>query len=365
MTPNGKVDRKALPEPGVSTLRRENPPETYDEQKLAAIWQAVLKVDQVYRDDDFFDLGGHSLLIARLLRRIQADYGIRLPMAALFRAPKLADMAALITSDQPIDASALIPIQPHGTRPAILWLDGGSTFIPLADRLGTDQPFFGISVDAVLEAAGGCPKSFDEAARLVVATLREVQPQGPYRIGGWCTSGILAFAVASQLRAAGEEVPLLMLVHAFHPVKARKIGSIRFFISKLRFHIGKSVHQPKGERLSYFFERLRGMSDAAALAGGREAVLQPKLRSALDRAAIHYTPKPYDGAVVLFQPSEHPDVLDFEQDWAHDVAGPFTSHVVPGGHRTMLEPPFVDSFAAMLKPVLDSVGEAPDQRLAS
>ncbi|GAA0336736.1 hypothetical protein GCM10009087_54010 [Sphingomonas oligophenolica] len=365
MTPNGKVDRKALPEPGVSTTRRETPPETYDEQKLAAIWQAVLKVDQVYRDDDFFDLGGHSLLIARLLRRIQADYGIKLPMAALFRAPKLADMAALITSDQPIDASALIPIQPHGTRPAILWLDGGSTFIPLADRLGTDQPFFGISVDAVLDAAGGCPKSFEEAARLVVATLREVQPHGPYRIGGWCTSGILAFAVASQLRAAGEDVPLLMLVHAFHPVKARRIGSVRFFLSKLRFHIGKSLHQPKGKRLSYFFERLQGMSDAAALAGGREAVLQPKLRSALDRAAIHYTPKPYDGAVVLFQPSEHPDVLDFEQDWAKDVTGGFTGHVVPGGHRTMLEPPFVDTFAALLQPVLDSVEEPPRERLAS
>jgi amino acid adenylation domain-containing protein len=365
MTPNGKVDRKALPEPGVSTDRIASPPETPEEEKLAAIWQSVLKVDTVYRDDDFFDLGGHSLLIARLLRRIQADYGIKLPMAALFRAPKLADMAALITSDQPIDASALIPIQPHGTRPAILWLDGGSTFIPLADRLGTDQPFFGISVDGVLDAAGGCPKSFEEAAALVVATLREVQPHGPYRIGGWCTSGILAFAVASQLRAAGEDVALLMLVHAFHPVKARKIGSVRFFLSKLRFHIGKSLAQPKGKKLGYFFERLQGMSDAAALAGGREAVLQPKLRSALDRIAIQYDPPPYDGDVVLFQPSEHPDVLDFEEDWANDVTGTFTAYVVPGGHRTILEPPFVDSFAAMLKPELDRAGAAPPQRLAS
>ena len=355
MTPNGKVDRKALPEPGVSTDRAVAPPETPAEQKLAAIWQAVLKVETVYRDDDFFDLGGHSLLIARLLRRIEADYGIRLPMAALFRAPRLADMAALIDSDQPIEASALIPIQPLGSKPAILWLDGGSTFIPLADRLGTDQPFFGISVDGILEAAGGCPKTLEEAARLVVGTLREVQPHGPYRLGGWCTSGILAFAVAAQLRATGEEVPLLMLVHAFHPVQARKIGSVRFFMSKLRFHIGKSLRQPKGERLSYFFARLQGMSDAAALAGGREAVLQPKLRSALDHAAVLYTPSPYEGDVVLFQPSDHPDVLDFERDWATDVRGRFTAHVVTGGHRTMLEPPHVDEFAALLKAALDRV----------
>ena len=72
-----------------------------------------------------------------------------------------------------------------------------------------------------------------------------------------------------------------------------------------------------------------------------------------------------DRDVVLFQPSEHPDVLDFEADWANDVTGSFTAHVVPGGHRTMLEPPFVDSFAAMLKPALDQAAAPPPQRLAS
>ena len=354
MTPNGKVDRKALPEPGVATGRRETPPETWEEQKLAAIWQAVLKVDQVFRDDDFFELGGHSLLIARLLRRIEADYGIRLPMAALFRAPRLADMAALITSDK-IEASAVIPIQPRGSRPAILWLDGGSTFIPLADRLGIDQPFYGISVDAVLEAAGGCPKHFEDAARLVADTIRETQPKGPYRIGGWCTSGILAYAVAAELLPARRRgVALLMLVHAFYPVTARRIGAVRFFLSKFRFHIRQSMLQPRGERGKYFIERLRGLSDAAALAGGREAVLQPKLRTALDRAALHYTPPVYEGDVVLFQPSEHPEVLDFVEDWKRIVTGDFASHVVPGGHRTMLEAPSVDVFAALLKPALAS-----------
>jgi amino acid adenylation domain-containing protein len=349
LTPNGKIDRNALPEPGAAKSSASEPPATPDEERLAAIWRDVLKADMVSRRDDFFDLGGHSLLVARLLRRIEADYGIKVSMAALFRAPRLADMAELIASGRDIDSPVVAAIQPLGSATPILWLDGGSTFRPLAERLGTDQPFFGISVDVVLDSAGGCPRRLEDAARLLVAAIREAQPRGPYRLGGWCTSGILAYAVAAQMRAEGDDVALLMLIHAFHPVKARTIGEIHYFISKLRFHIGQSMRQPKGARWTYFRERLRGMSDAAALAGGREAVLQPALRSALDKIALAYTPPPYDGPVMLFQPAEHPDVLDFIDDWKAQVTGPFFSHIIAGGHRTMLEAPYVDDLAATLR----------------
>jgi amino acid adenylation domain-containing protein len=354
LTPNGKVDRNALPEPGVSTSRNTEPPATPEEVRLAAIWSAVLQVEDISRHDDFFDLGGHSLLIARLLRRVQAEYNIRLPMAALFRAPKLCDMAELIATGAAAEKpSPIVPIQPHGTQRPLLWLDGGSTFLPLSERLGTDQPFLGISVDAILEQAGGCPKKLEDAAVLVAATLREAQPVGPYRIGGWCTSGILAYAVAQEMRRAGDEVELLMLVHAFHPEKARTIGEVRFFFSKFQFHIGQSMAQPKGQRLRYFYERLRGLSDAAALRGGREAVLQPKLRTQLDKAAMKYSTPAYDGDMILFQPSDHPTVLDFVEDWRKVARGGFAAHVVAGGHRTMLEPPNVDHFAELLKAALD------------
>jgi amino acid adenylation domain-containing protein len=362
LTPNGKADRAALPEPGAAIGRQAEPPATPDEARLAAIWRAVLKVDTVARSDDFFDLGGHSLLVARLLRRIEKDYGIKVPMAALFRAPRLADMAELIASGRDIESPVVAPIQPLGSATPILWLDGGSTFRPLAERLGTDQPFFGISIDVVLNAAGGCPKRIEDVAKLLVAAIREAQPTGPYRLGGWCTSGIVAYAVAAQLRAEGEDVPLLMLIHAFHPVKARSIGSARFFVSKLRFHINQSMRQPQGARWHYFLARLQGMSDAAALAGGREAVLQPALRSALDRITLRYVPPRYDGTVMLFQPAEHPDVLDFVEDWKGQVTGRFSSHVIAGGHRTMLEPPYVDALAATLRPALAETADTPRHR---
>lgn len=345
LTPNGKIDRKALPEPGRSLTRDANPPATYEEERLAGIWRVVLQIEDINRDDDFFDLGGHSLLVARLLRRIEAEYGMRLPMAAVFRAPNLCEMTELITSGQPVEQPVLIPIQPRGEEPAIIWLDGGSTFLPLAERLGNDQPFLGLSVDVVLEGTGGCPRKFEEVARRTVLALREIQPQGPYRLGGWCTSGILAYAVAHRLRAQGEEVPLLMLAHPFHPGRARELGAIRLFFSKVRFHLDQSLAQPKGERWRYFRERLRGLSDAAAMRGGREAVLQPKLRTQLDRAASRYMPPDYDGNVMLFQPEEHPIGFDFISDWRKHVKGLFEAFTLPGGHRTMLEMPHVETFA--------------------
>ena len=359
LTPNGKVDRAQLLPPGARAREHKEPPATPAEQRLGYIWQAVLKVDEVFREDDFFDLGGHSLLIARLLRRIEADYGRRVPMAALFRAPKLRDMAGLIEAESPLERPALIPIQPHGSKLPVLWLDGGSTFFPLSAELGQGQPFLGISVDVVLEGAGGCPDKLETAAELVIAAIREVQPHGPYQLGGWCTSGILAYAVANRLREQGEDVRLLTLIHAFHPVKAREIGSARVFLSKLRFHIAMSMAQPRGERWRYFCERLQGLSDSAALAGGREAVLQPALRSALDRIALNYVPLPYSGNLLLIEPDERADALEFAHAWRADATGSFAVHVVPGGHRTMLEPPHVSHLAQILRIALAAAREAP------
>ena len=117
------------------------------------------------------------------------------------------------------------------------------------------------------------------------------------------------------------------------------------FASKVRFHIDQSMAQPKGERWRYFRERLRGLSDAAAMRGGKEAVLQPKLRTQIDRSVTRYAPPDYDGDVMLFQPEEHPIALDFIEDWRKHVKGTFEAFTLPGGHRTMLEMPHVETFA--------------------
>ncbi len=347
MTPNGKVDRNALPQPGHAVGQGGEAPVTGDERWLAGIWNRVLEVADIARDDDFFELGGHSLLIARMLRLIEAERGLKLPMASLFRARRLADMAALIGHPEELSAQlpALVPIQPLGSQTPILWLDGGSTFLPLAAELGHDQPFFGLEVDTVLEERGGCPDTMEEIAAMVASEIRKVQPHGPYRLGGWCSSGITAYAVAAHLRNAGEAVELLVLAHAFYPPRARAIGPLQLFLSKLHFHVNQTMAKTSAERWSYFRNRLRGLSDSVGLVGGREAMLNPEMRDALDRAALQYDPPIYDGAVLLFEPEEHPDVLEFAGDWENGIAGRFVSAVVRGGHRTMLERPHVAQVA--------------------
>jgi len=120
---------------------------------------------------------------------------------------------------------------------------------------------------------------------------------------------------------------------------------VRFFTSRLRFHVAQTMAQSKGRRWHYFRERLRGLSDSAGLVGGREAVLRPELVTAINRAALYYVPPVYRGHVLLLQPAEHPDVLDFEPEWRADIAGRFDSYTADGGHRTMLEPPNVQPLA--------------------
>lgn len=356
LTPNGKVDRQALPEPGAALATAAagaEPPRGETEQRLAEIWRQVLKVETVSRHDDFFELGGHSLLVVRLLRAIEGEFAAQIPLAALFRARRLSDMAELVGSGEAVENPTLSLLQPRGSQPPLLWLDGGMTVMPLARRLGEDQPFLGVSIDVTLQQAGGCPDKFEQAARLVAEEIVRIQPEGPYRLGGWCTSGIMAFAVAVELRRMGLAVDLLVLAHAFHPPTARATGSMRRFLSRFRYHGGELLNQPQGQRWRYLLERLRGIGAEAGLAGGREAVLNPELRDKLDRIGFDYVPARLDADVLLIQPEDHPDIFDFQAEWAREVTGLFIARTVRGGHRSMLEPPFVEETASVVRAALD------------
>lgn len=349
LTANGKVDRAALPVPASAGAGAGEPPATETERQLAAIWCEVLGVPAVMRGDDFFDLGGHSLLIARLLRRLKADMDVRLPMAALFRAPRLAEMAALIDGAHPIDQPALVPIQPHGTRPPILWLEAASLFVPLVERLGRDQPFLGIALGQVFEQ--GCPLRFEDAAAQVAATIKDIQPQGPYRLGGMCTAGIMAYAVAAQLRAGGEAVELLVLAHAAHPPHLRSLGHIARLCSKLRYHLPLMLAAPAGQRWRYFLARVRGLWETA-VPFDPEAVIAPRVQEVLEAGAWRYTPPDYDGDVVVIEPSEGPRIFRYAEAWRGAVRGRFAAHIAPGDHWGMIAPPNVDCFAALLQDAL-------------
>ena len=349
MTPNRKVDRKALPEPGDAVAVADfAPPEGKAEEQLAVIWRDVLGVERIGRHDSFFDLGGHSLLVTRLLRRVETEYGRKFSMATFFQSYRLAAMAARLEQGEPLDRFGAVAIQPLGARPPVLWLEGGPTFLPLAQAVGLDQPFLGVPIDVMLEAAGESA-DFIECARQMVEIIRQVQPSGPYYVGGWCTAGILAYEVGVQLRAAGEDVPLLLLAHSTNPTEFYRIGRVRLVFSKLRYHFDQWRRQPASERGRYMRDRLGAILVALRLRASEVSEVPRVLRAALDRAAYDYRPSAYGGDVALFQPAERPDVLNSVPGWKPLISGRFASHEIRGTHSSMLLPPHVESFGDAMR----------------
>jgi len=354
MTPNAKVDRKALPQPGGTGARQIEPPQGETETALAAIWCDLLRIGQVSRDDSFFELGGHSLLVARLLVRIEQQWGRRIGMAEFFQAPTLDKLAERIESDASADLGEWVPLQPKGDGLPLLWLDGGPTFMALAEAMGTDRPFLGLPLGPILERTLKPGMTFEQMASEIVAVIRETRPKGPYLIGGWCTNGIMAFEVARQLRASGEDVPLLALGHSMNPVAFQRITSTQMRMSKARYHLGVWNNLPIGKRLDYAFDRARGLMEDVGVAEIAEREGRYRVFAAqMEQAAYSYFPGDYDGAVALFQPAERLAVLDSRPGWAEVVRGSLESFDIPGTHGSMAEPPNVASFAERLNEALD------------
>jgi len=349
-TPNGKLDRNRLPDiDGGGPRSYLQPPRSGQERRLAAIWQEMLDIPQVRRTDDFFDLGGHSLLAAKLLRRIEAHFGVRLPMAALLHAPTLAQMATLVSLEsRPLDLRAA------AQTPCLLWVNGGPAFRHLNKSLEPDQPLVSVSVTPDDFLSLGDAPSFSAIAARLVEAIRSVQPNGPYYIGGWCIDGILAFEAAAQLMSAGAAVGLVVMLHSANPVHFRRLGGTSIQLSKFKYHWEKLRQLHGSARWSYAAARLRGAVEPNA----------PWLRATrmLHKAALEYEPQSYPGAVLLLQPTDRPRLLDYGPGWADVVSGDLAVFDCPGDHCSMLEPPNVEFLTGRIREqlrLLPAIAPAP------
>jgi amino acid adenylation domain-containing protein len=216
LTPNGKVDRKALPEPELvqaQVVAPRNPTEA----ALVAMWQHILGVSQVSVFDSFFNLGGHSLLALQLVSQVRQQLGVEVAIRELFVHPVLADLASLITD--PVARSAfpnLVRIRVGDTAARPLFLihpgEGEVGYVrDLAAWLPADLPLYALAASGLLE--GETPlTSVAAMANLYLQAVRHVQPQGPYRLGGWSAGGTIAWDMARQLLAAGETVEFMGLI---------------------------------------------------------------------------------------------------------------------------------------------------------
>ena len=378
LTPNGKVDRKALPLPMVNDFEAQTefiPPRDSTERKLVQLWEEVLGIRPISVTANFFELGGRSILAARLFTRILRTFGEELPLSTLFRSPTVEQLAKeLQASGRTADYVTLVPIQENGTRPPFFCVHGGagSTLFlhQLSRELGVDQPFYGIEPEG-LDGKPFQRLTVEQMAAHYLAEIRKVQPTGPYYIGGYCFGGLVAFEMAGMLREQGEQPALVALFSAAlrfnhlvapaqptpppppapRPIGARlarllssPIKSVRNlsmtlywrslpFIrrSTYRFLFALGLHIPPGMRTMYVVRML-------------------------GRAEQNYRPKPYSGSIVLFF---GPGTLDFGPNLGWDgLAEQFEYCVIGAGvldsRRDIMNDPLVGITAAKLAPYLNA-----------
>jgi thioesterase domain-containing protein/acyl carrier protein len=220
LTPNGKLDRKALPAPEREDARGYEEPQGETESKLTKIWERVLETSQVGRHDNFFELGGHSLLVMQLMVEVQRSFGINISLRDVFMSPTVAELAsALKRGDLAQRHQNLIPVRLAGTRTPLFVihaLGGGVDYVTdLAPFIHEDIPVYG------LQATGFAPgeeplQTIGEMAELYVDNIRQIQPHGPYRLAGWSAGGTIAYEMARRLIEMGEQVEFVGLLDTIY-----------------------------------------------------------------------------------------------------------------------------------------------------
>lgn len=377
---NGKLNRNALPAPeqtGAPSAREFVAPRDATERKLVEIWEKLLNQRPIGIRDDFFDLGGHSLLLIRLIAQMQKEFGQRLPVATVFVSPTIEALAAVLSGKKESAAVCrVIPLKPEGSRPPFICVGASPLFLPLARLLGPDQPFCGFDLTELNKIKLPNPCRLEDIAAYVVEGIREYQPQGPYCIGGWCLYGVLAYEAARQLAAQGHEVQLLTLLDSPNLSYARALTSsarLQMKVQRWWFHLSNMVQAGPSEMAPYVRDRLavvKGKFQRKREREGIEMGLQyvderlMDLDPILFYAASHYDPPPYSGTVLMVQAEETPRGKHWQigQQWRQPLVGKSVVHCVPGGHDGMFKQPHVETLAAKMRETFEEAARAQAKR---
>jgi len=247
MTPNAKVERKALPAPDAADFSERSEyvaPRNDVEWKLAAMWERILRISPIGVRTSFFDLGGRSILAARLFMQISREFGKDVPLAALFESPTIEQLADRLREEKAdFNFHTVVEIHPSGSRPPFFCVHGGTggtLFLHrLAKAMGNDQPFFAFQPQG-LDGERIERTTIEAMASHYLSEMRKIRPQGPYFIGGYCFGGNVAFEMAQQLHQQGSSAGLVVM-----------------FSAPLRFN------RPAGER-TYVPERTQQVAQPAA-----------------------------------------------------------------------------------------------------
>jgi surfactin family lipopeptide synthetase C len=372
LTPNGKLDRSALPEPEVTRADLQGAyvaPRDEVEMQLSHLWEKVLGVKPIGVNDNFFDLGGHSILAVRLFTEITRVFGTSIPLAALFQSPTVAEIASMITGHGLAPSGeSLVAIQPKGTKPPLFFVHayGGGVFFyrELADTLGADQPFYGLQAVGLDGKRPPLTRVVDMASHYI-DEIKKVQPEGPYFLGGRCLGAYIALEMANQLHARGDSVGLLCILDSYWVPRESDKGQ-----KGILFHVKNVTGRGFKEKLAYIREysgyrviktKLALMKVVSSLSFklGRSVpsfmkdfYINVYLPDVHTRAEREYSPPIYPGRITFFQATAEID-RDPRTFWGTLTSGGLDVRMVPATHKDILVEPNVKVLAETLNAALE------------
>ncbi|MFF7023207.1 amino acid adenylation domain-containing protein [Streptomyces klenkii] len=389
LTPSGKRDDRALRALPLSRTGSSGgtPPRDAHERALVEMLADLLGTGPVGIHDDIFACGATSITVMRLVVLIEQRYKIAIPLSRFIAAPTVAALAELLRSGHAAAAfDPLVPIRTSGDRQPLFLTHpmGGNVlcYLPLSRHLPDDQPLY------AFQAAGAEPgteplRTLPEIAASYIEAMRRVQPQGPYRVGGWSFGGFVAFEMARQLQAAGEEISQVVLLDTVAVGPGAQRGAYSdeallgwFFWELLWLHRGGSSPMAVvPDELTTLDEKFSFIADLAAREGvlpadGADALVRRLFRvyAANWRATVEHRPAPTDQDIVLLRAVEPlPEVLrsmhgaagtrytDPANGWREVTTGVVHVVPVPGDHLTIMEEPHVADVARAIAELTDTV----------
>ena len=380
LTPNGKVDRKALPAPARSTAEAATASamsrDSLDLQ-LIKLWEKVLNVRPIGLHDNFFDLGGNSLGAVRLFSEMRKLFGRSFSLSVLFQAPTVEKLADIIRKDgwSP-HWNSLVPIQPGGSKPPFFCVHGGGgnvlIYRELARHLGSDYPFYGLQARG-LDGSGEYLTTTEAMAESYLREIRELQPEGPYYLGGFCMGGQVAVEIVQRLVRDGQKVNLLFVIdtHNFNGIPPQftlreKVGNLG---QKIMFHSSNVIHLGVKSQLAYLkekskiavrreIERLRvKIVHLFHLNPHRDVVRGTQeefIEDINDRAFLAYKPVIYPGKMTICKPRRNYAFLrDPFNGWGEIAAGGLEIIELPSDPGGIFIEPYVQTLAEKLRQQID------------
>jgi amino acid adenylation domain-containing protein len=367
ITPSGKIDRRALPAPTLTSEKPYVAPRNETEEALCQIFAGLLNIERVGIEDNFFELGGHSLLATQLMAVIHKELGVKLPMTLLFQQGTVAGLAAALESEASETASwtPLVHIngQSEGQPLFIVHPVGGGvlSYRELGLALKEDMPVYALEAQGLEE--GEALEDFEAMAANYIAAIQSVQPQGPYRLAGWSLGGIVAWEMARQLEQNHDSQAQLILIDSYTTITDRYYSGPEILLAFVRDYgrlIGEAIdlskvdaeELPEDDLESFILDEFEKQGAFEQPSDRERLRRQYRVFSANLTAAGDYEVEELERSQSYLIKASQAE--DMDHGWDDLVPDEAQTAVVEGDHFTILQGDSAKALAALITKHLET-----------